>query len=65
MKTTRTLLIEQAARDDADEGTEWRERMDAWLYETAPALLPVVTYGCDFGTITILTGPFYKYRRCK
>lgn len=33
MKTTRTLLIEQAARDDADEGTEWRERMEAWLDE--------------------------------
>ena len=31
MKNQRTLLIEQAARDDADEGTEWRERMDRWL----------------------------------
>lgn len=31
MKTPRTLLIEQAQTDDADEGTEWRDRMEAWL----------------------------------
>lgn len=31
MKTTRTLLIEQEARDHADEGTEWRESLESWL----------------------------------
>lgn len=31
MKTTRTQLIEQAALDNADEGTEWRERVEAWM----------------------------------
>lgn len=31
MKNQRTLLIEQAARDDADEGTEWRKRLESWL----------------------------------
>lgn len=33
MKTTRTLLIEQAATDNADEGTAWRDRLEAWLKE--------------------------------
>ena len=40
MKTTRTQLIEQAARDNADEGTEWRERMDRWLDWQAKASDP-------------------------
>jgi hypothetical protein len=31
MKNPRLLLIEQAQTDDADEGTAWRERMEAWL----------------------------------
>ena len=38
MKNQRTLLIEQAARDHADEGTEWRERMDKWLDRRGPNL---------------------------
>lgn len=29
--TTRERLIRQAARDDAEEGTVWRDRMEAWL----------------------------------
>ena len=46
MKNQRTLLIEQAARDHADEGTEWRDRMEAWLDATNTG--PFCFFDCDF-----------------
>ena len=36
MKNTRARLIELAQTDPADEGTEWRDRMEAWLNATRP-----------------------------
>ena len=36
MKNQRTLLIEQAARGDAEEGTEWRDRTERWLDVNRP-----------------------------
>jgi len=55
MKTTRTLLIEQAARDHADEGTEWRKRVNTWLDSEPPVHRipmpppPIIAYRGDFG----------------
>jgi len=62
MKTTRTLLIEQAARDHADEGTEWRDRMERWMDATWPIqFTDVRIYSGDFGTLTVM--PAGKYFR--
>ena len=33
MTATQTKLIRAASRDNADDGTRWRDRTDAWLEE--------------------------------
>ena len=35
---TRTRLIQQAARDHAEEGTEWRDRTERWFKLHRPLL---------------------------